>query len=76
MGGYWLAGLWTPAVTRDYWVSLPAVLAAIFLGRAINQRMRSRRFILYIHAGLALIAAVLIFKALAGSGAIFRQKAW
>src|SRR5947209_6867464 len=35
MCGYWLAGLWVPAVTRYYlWSLLPAV-AAIFLGRVI-----------------------------------------
>ncbi len=38
MGGYWLAGLWTPLVTRYFLLSLPATLIAIFLGRAINHR--------------------------------------
>lgn len=66
MGGYWFAGLWTPAVNRFYFVSLPGVLVAIFLGRALNQRMRSHRFIVYIHLGLAVIGTVLLLKALAG----------
>ena len=66
MGGYWFAGLWTPAVNRFYLVSLPGVLVAIFLGRAINRRMRNRRFIFYIHLGLTVIGAVLLLKALAG----------
>lgn len=29
MGGYWLAGLWTPTVTRYYLLSLPAVVLAL-----------------------------------------------
>lgn len=40
MCGYWFAGLWTPAVSRHYLWTLPLALAAIFLGRAISQRMR------------------------------------
>jgi uncharacterized membrane protein YfcA len=66
MGGYWFAGLWTPAVTRLYFVSLPGVLVAIFLGRAINQRMRHGRFIVYIHLALTVVGTVLLLKALAG----------
>src|SRR5213079_1227082 len=49
MCGYWLVGLWTPAVTRYYLWSLPIALGAILLGRAINQRMRGRSFLRYIH---------------------------
>jgi hypothetical protein len=63
MGGYWLAGLWTPTVNRFYLISLPGVLLAIFLGRAINRRLRSERFIFYIHLGLTVIGAVLCLKA-------------
>ena len=33
MIGYWVAGLWSPAVTRYYLMSLPVVLAATALGR-------------------------------------------
>src|ERR1700741_1616498 len=32
--GYWLAGLWTPAVNRFYLLSLPFVVVATFFGRA------------------------------------------
>jgi uncharacterized protein len=63
MAGYWLGGLWTPAVNRFYLISLPAVLAAIFLGRAINRRLQSRRFIYYVHVALTLIGAILLVKA-------------
>lgn len=64
MGGYWLAGLWTSAVSRYYLVSLPAVLVAIFAGRALNRRMDGRRFLLYVHAGLIVTGAVLLIQAL------------
>jgi uncharacterized membrane protein YfcA len=66
MGGYWLGGLWTPAVNRFYLVSLPGVIVAIFLGRAINQRMHNRRFISYVHLGLIVIGTILLIKAVAG----------
>src|SRR5436190_11111225 len=64
MCGYWLAGLWTPAVTRHYFWTLPLALAAIFLGRAINQRMRGRSFLRYIHVGLLVVGAVLLIQAM------------
>jgi uncharacterized membrane protein YfcA len=66
MGGYWLAGLWTSAVTRNYLWSLPLALVAIFLGRAINQRMRGRSFLRIIHFGLLLVGAVLMIQSLRG----------
>jgi uncharacterized membrane protein YfcA len=62
MAGYWLAGLCAPAVFHFYLVSLPGALAAIFLGRVINQRMSARRFILYVHAGLIVVGAVLLIQ--------------
>jgi uncharacterized membrane protein YfcA len=64
MAGYWISGLWTPAVNRFYVISLPGVLVAIFLGRAINRRMKSRHFISYVHLGLTLIGVLLLLKAI------------
>jgi uncharacterized protein len=64
MAGYWLGGLWTPAVNRYYVFSLPGILVAIFLGRAINRRMRGHRFISYVHLGLTAIGFLLLLKAL------------
>jgi uncharacterized protein len=64
MCGYWLAGLWIPAVTTYYLWSLPIALTAIFLGRAINQRLRGRSFLRYIHVGLLLIGTVLLIQSL------------
>ena len=41
----WIAGLWTPIVTRYYLLSLPTALPAIGLGRAINRRLDAARFL-------------------------------
>jgi uncharacterized membrane protein YfcA len=60
MAGYWLAGLWVPAVTRYYLLSLPVAVAAIFLGRALNRRMRGRPFIVYVHVGLLGVGTALL----------------
>jgi uncharacterized membrane protein YfcA len=60
MAGYWLAGLWVPAVTRYYLLSLPLALAATFLGRLVNRRMKGQRFILYVHIGLVLVGTALL----------------
>jgi hypothetical protein len=63
MFGYWLSGLWTPAVTRFYLLSLPAVFVAIFVGRLINRRMNARKFLRYVQMGLIVIGAVLLLQA-------------
>ena len=64
MAGYWIAGLWTPAVNRFYLLALPGVLLGIFLGRVANRRMHARHFVLYVHAGLIVIGAILLVQAL------------
>jgi len=61
--GYWLAGLWTPAVTRFYLLSLPMVIVATFVGRAINRRMGAHRFLVYVHGGLIVVGIVLLLQA-------------
>ena len=60
MCGYWVAGLWTQAVTHYYLVSLPAALPAIFLGRALNHRLHGDVFLRYVYLGLAGIGVLLI----------------
>jgi uncharacterized protein len=60
LGGYWLAGLWTPAVTRYYLWTLPFALAAIVVGRVINQRLKGRAFLRCVHIGLLVIGTVLL----------------
>lgn len=68
MVGYWFAGLWTKPVTHYFLLSLPAVLVAIFLGRAINRRMQAHRFLLFIHAGLIATGTLLLIQAFEGMG--------
>jgi uncharacterized membrane protein YfcA len=64
MCGYWFAGLWTATVTRHYLWTLPLALAAIFLGRAINQRLSGRSFLRYVHVGLLVVGAVLLIQSM------------
>lgn len=64
MTGYWLAGLWIPTVTQYYLLALPVVLVAIFLGRAISQRISGRTFLLYIHIGLVVAGITLLVQSL------------
>ena len=64
MIGYWAAGLWTPGVSRFYLLSLPAVLLAIPLGRALNRRLDARRFLAVVHAGLLASGAGLVLQAI------------
>jgi uncharacterized membrane protein YfcA len=65
MGGYWLAGLWRPAVTHYYLLALPAVLAAIMLGLRLNGRMNAQQFLRCIHLGLIAVGSVLVLQTLA-----------
>ncbi len=61
--GYRIAGLLTPSVTRYYLLSLPLVIVATLLGRAINRRMDHQRFIQWVHRGLIGAGAVLLIQA-------------
>jgi uncharacterized membrane protein YfcA len=63
LGGYWLAGLWVPAVTRYYLLSLPLALAAVVLGRVINRGLRGRPFVVYVHIGLVGVGVALLVQA-------------
>lgn len=65
--GYWAAGLWTPAVSRLYVLSLPAVVVATLLGRAIHRRLGAQRFLVYVYAGLAAVGIVLLAQAATGT---------
>jgi uncharacterized protein len=64
MFGYWWQGLWVPAVTHYYLLSLPLSLAAIFLGRVVNHRLKGQRFILYIHVGLIVLGTALFIQSM------------
>lgn len=63
MGGYWLAGLWVPAVNHYYLISLPFALAAVFLGRALNHRLQGDAFLKYIYLALATVGCLLLIQA-------------
>jgi uncharacterized membrane protein YfcA len=62
MAGYWLSGLWEPAVTRYYLIGLTVAVPAIFLGRWVNQRLSGNSFLKYVHGGLACIGIILIIQ--------------
>jgi uncharacterized membrane protein YfcA len=64
MAGYWWMGLWVPAVTRYYLISLPATIPAILLGRMVNRRLGEETYLKYVYLGLAAIAAVLFLQAM------------
>lgn len=64
MAGYWVAGLWVPAVTHYYLISLLVALPAIFLGRVINHRLRGDAFLKYVHAGLVCVGVLLLVQAI------------
>ncbi len=58
--GYWWIGLWTSRVTSLYLSSLPVVIAAIVLGRAVNTRIGRRWFSRVVYMSLLAIAFVLL----------------
>ena len=60
MAGYWLAGLWVPAVTRYYLLSLPVAGASIVLGRVLNRRLAGDSFLRYVHVSLVVIGITLL----------------
>jgi hypothetical protein len=63
MAGYAFSGLWTPAVTHLYLLSLPAALPGILLGRIANRRLKSDHFLKIVSAGLIAAGLVLLFQA-------------
>ena len=60
MGGYWLAGLWVPAVTHYYLVCLPVLVPAVLLGRVVNHRLHGEAFLRYVYVVLAGIGVLLL----------------
>jgi uncharacterized membrane protein YfcA len=66
MAGYWVTGLWVPAVTHYYLLSLPVMLPAVLLGRVINHRLQAETFLRYIYFGLGGIGAMLLIQAIGG----------
>lgn len=66
MMGYTITGLWTDTVTWYFLISLPAVLAAVFLGGILNRRVSGRSFMLSIQIGLLLIGVTLLIQSTIG----------
>lgn len=66
MAGYWLKGLWTPAVTHYFLLSLLPIIPAILLGKFINHRLHGHSFLKYVYFALAAIGAVLLVQAWRG----------
>jgi len=66
MAGYWVAGLWTHAVTHYYLLSLPLTVSGVFVGRWINHRLHGEVFFKYLYVGLAGIGALLLVQAITG----------
>jgi len=64
MAGYGMAGLWVREVTRYYLLSLPLTLPAILIGRVVNHQLRGDKFLKYVHVGLLLTGAALLWQAI------------
>jgi hypothetical protein len=62
--GFGAAGIWSHAVIRYYLLALPVTLPAVFLGRAINRRLRGNTFRKYVFAGLACVGLLLLVQSL------------
>ena len=60
---YWITGIWSAEVTRLYLGSIPILVAAVLIGRYINQRLDADRFLVYVYGGLILIALLLMAQA-------------
>lgn len=63
LAGYWTAGLLVPAVTHTFLLALPVTIPAVFLGRAVNQRLSGVRFLRYVYLGLCFIGVLLLVQA-------------
>ncbi|UGU17870.1 sulfite exporter TauE/SafE family protein [Sinomicrobium kalidii] len=64
MLGYWYKGLWSPAVTHYFFIALPAVIPAIFIGRSLNRKLSHGAFLNYIYSGLIGIGLLLLYQSL------------
>ena len=60
-----IAGLWGRSVVMCYLLSRPGALAAIYVGRIINRRLRGHAFLIYLHVGLIVVGGVLLAQATA-----------
>ncbi|MGH7621958.1 MAG: sulfite exporter TauE/SafE family protein [Gemmatimonadaceae bacterium] len=63
--GYAAVGLWSPAVTRYFVLSVPCVCLGVLVGRVLNRRLRGDGFFRIVYVGLIAIGAVLVAQAFA-----------
>ncbi len=64
LAGYVACGLWIPDVTRYSLMSLPGILIAIPIGRALNHRLQGDGFFRAVYAGLIAVGGILVAQAL------------
>ncbi|MDB5158376.1 MAG: permease [Mucilaginibacter sp.] len=62
--GYWISGLLIPQLFSYYLVSLPVLIPAILIGRAINARMQGDRFFKYSYIVLLMLGILLMVNAI------------
>jgi uncharacterized membrane protein YfcA len=63
LAGYGSVGLWSDQLNRYFLLSLPGVVLAIVLGRALNHRISGQGFFRFVYFGLIAIAVILIAQA-------------
>lgn len=63
LAGYSALGIWTRTVTRYFLLSLPALLIALLIGRALNRQIRDNRFFRFVYVGLVAIGGILVVQA-------------
>lgn len=64
MCGYWYKGLRSPTVTHYFFISLPMVIPAVFMGRYLNNQLNRDAFLNYIYLGLIGIGLLLLYQSL------------
>ncbi|HEX3659234.1 MAG TPA: sulfite exporter TauE/SafE family protein [Pirellulales bacterium] len=62
--GYLAFGVWGSAISRYFVLSLPIVVVAILLGRAINHRVKDHGFFRFVYIALMVIGGMLITQSL------------
>ncbi|HEY2744779.1 MAG TPA: sulfite exporter TauE/SafE family protein [Polyangia bacterium] len=67
MAGYWMAGLWSPTVSEDFLLVLPAIAVGVVAGRMINRRLAGRSFSRWVHGGLIVTSVALLAQALSAT---------
>ena len=60
MIGFYISGLWTSEVDYYFFISLIAVIPAIFLGRILNHQLSAAGFLKWVYSGLLLIGIFLL----------------